>query len=189
MPLPIGLAYDAAGHVILDPDAAIQGAVRHLLATFEATGSATAVVKAFRAAGLPFPWRHQKGPRKGEVDWQPLRHSTVLNALHNPRYAGAFTYGRHREQLLPGGKRASITVPREEWSRRLLVTTSTELDAAVAAAISGLGKPSAASGIASALQPNAQAKLPLIVASVRRDNSMASETASRSPPTRVRPDA
>ena len=115
MPLPIGLAYDAAGHVILDPDAAIQGALRHLLATFEATGSATAVVKAFRAAGLSFPWRHQKGPRKGEVDWQPLRHSTVLHVLHNPRYAGAFTYGRHREQLLPGGKRASITVPREEW--------------------------------------------------------------------------
>jgi DNA invertase Pin-like site-specific DNA recombinase len=115
MPLPIGLAYDAAGHVILDPDAVIQGAVRHLLATFEATGSATAVVKAFRAAGLSFPWRHRKGPRKGETDWQPLRHSTVLHALHNPRYAGAFTYGRHREQLLPGGKRASITVPREEW--------------------------------------------------------------------------
>ena len=116
MPLPIGLAYDAAGHVILDPDAAIAGALRHLLATFEATGSATAVVKAFRAAGLSFPWRHQKGPRKGEVDWQPLRHSTVLHVLHNPRYAGAFTYGRHREQLLPGRKRgSSITVPREEW--------------------------------------------------------------------------
>src|SRR6266581_4815361 len=116
MPLPIGLVYDAAGHVVLDPDAAIQGAVRHLLATFEATGSATAVVKAFRAAGLSFPWRHHKGPRKGEVDWQPLRHSTVLHMLHNPRYAGAFTYGRHREQPLPGGKRASITVPREEWT-------------------------------------------------------------------------
>jgi DNA invertase Pin-like site-specific DNA recombinase len=115
MPLPIGLVYDPAGHVILDPDTAIQGALRHLLATFEATGSATAVVKAFRAAGLSFPWRHQKGPRKGEVDWQPLRHSTVLHVLHNPRYAGAFTYGRHREQLLPGGKRASITVPRGEW--------------------------------------------------------------------------
>jgi hypothetical protein len=39
----------------------------------------------------------------------------VLHVLHNPRYAGAFTYGRRRERLLPGGKRASITVPREEW--------------------------------------------------------------------------
>jgi DNA invertase Pin-like site-specific DNA recombinase len=116
MPLPIGLIYDAAGHVILDPDTAIQGAVRHLLATFEAAGSATAVVKAFRAAGLSFPWRHRKGPRKGETDWQPLRHSTVLHVLHNPRYAGAFTYGRHREQPRPGRKRgSSITVPRQEW--------------------------------------------------------------------------
>jgi DNA invertase Pin-like site-specific DNA recombinase len=116
MPLPIGLIYDAAGHVILDPDAAIQGALRHLLATFEAAGSATAVVKAFRAAGLTFPWRHRKGPRKGETDWQPLRHSTVLHVLHNPRYAGAFTYGRHREQPRPGRKRGSITVPRQEWT-------------------------------------------------------------------------
>ena len=95
MLLPIGLVYDAAGHVILDPDTAIQGALRHLFTTFEAAGSATAVVKAFRAAGLSFPWRHHKGPRKGEVDWQPLLHSTVLRVLHNPRYAGAFTYGRH----------------------------------------------------------------------------------------------
>ena len=115
MPLPIGLVYDAAGHVTLDPDTAIQGALRHLFTTFEVASSATAVVKAFRAAGLSFPWRHHKGPRKGEVDWQPLRHSTVLHVLHNPRYAGAFTYGRHRERLLPGGKRSSITVPREEW--------------------------------------------------------------------------
>ena len=116
MPLPVGLVYDPAGHVILDPDTAIQGAVRHLLGTFEATESATAVVKAFRAAGLTFPWRHLKGPRKGEVDWQPLRHHAVLRVLHNPRYAGAFTYGRHREQPRPGRKRgSSITVPREEW--------------------------------------------------------------------------
>ncbi len=116
MPLPAGLVYDAAGHVILDPDTAIQGALRHLFTTFEATGSATAVVKAFRAAGLTFPWRHHKGPRKGEVDWQPLQHHTVLRVLHNPRYAGVFTYGRRREQMLPGGKRSSIKLPRDQWT-------------------------------------------------------------------------
>ena len=116
MALPVGLVYDAAGHVILDPDTAIQGALAHLFTTFEATGSATACVKAFRAAGLSFPWRHLKGPRKGEVDWQPLRHHTVLRVLHNPRYAGVFTYGRRREQMLPGGKRASIKLPRDQWT-------------------------------------------------------------------------
>jgi DNA invertase Pin-like site-specific DNA recombinase len=116
MPLPIGLVYDAAGHVILDPDTAIQGALRHLFTTFEAAGSATAVVKAFRAAGLSFPWRHHKGPRKGEVDWQPLLHSTVLRVLHNPRYAGAFTYGRTTHPILPGGKASTRHLPREEWT-------------------------------------------------------------------------
>jgi len=116
MPLPIGLAYDAAGHVVLDPDAAIQGAVRHLLATFEATGSATAVVKAFNAARLPFPWRHRKGPRKDEVDWQPLGHHTVLRILHNPRYAGAFAYGRTAHQIRPGGKDSARKLPRDQWT-------------------------------------------------------------------------
>src|SRR5215831_6094457 len=115
VPLPVGLAYDAAGHVILDPDAAIRGALEYLFATFEATGSATAVVKAFRAAGLTFPWRHLKGPRKSETDWKPLAHHAVLRVLHNPRYAGAFTYGRHRHLILPGGKRATTMLPRSEW--------------------------------------------------------------------------
>ena len=120
MPLPVGLVYDGAGHVILDPDAAIQGAVRHLFTTFEATGSATAVVKAFNAAGLTFPWRHLKGPRKGEVDWQPLGHHTVLRVLHNPRYAGCFTYGRHRYQTLPaqaGSRPAGCGCPARSGSR------------------------------------------------------------------------
>ena len=115
VPLPAGLVYDGAGHVILDPDTAIQGALRHLFTTFQATGSASACVKAFRAAGLTFPWRHHKGPRKGEVDWHPLRHHTVLRILHNPRYAGAFTYGRRREHKLPGGKTVTTKLPRDQW--------------------------------------------------------------------------
>jgi Recombinase zinc beta ribbon domain/Recombinase len=114
-PLPVGLAYDAAGHVVLDPDTAVRGAVAHLFTTFEATGSATACVKAFRTAGLSFPWRHLKGPRKGETDWKPLAHHTVLRVLHNPRYAGAFTYGRHARRNKPGGKPGTRLLPREEW--------------------------------------------------------------------------
>ena len=113
--MPVGLVYDAAGHVIPDPDAAVRGALEYLFAAFEATGSATAVVKAFRAAGLTFPWRHLKGPRKGETDWKPLAHHTVLHVLHNPRYAGAFTYGRYRHHKLPSGKWTSTILPRSEW--------------------------------------------------------------------------
>jgi len=119
MPLPVGLVYDAAGHVILDPDTAVRGAVAHLFATFEATGSATACVKAFNSAGLLFPWRHLKGPHKGEIDWKPLAHHAVLRVLHNPRYAGCFTYGRHRYQTHPAGQGEKgirrLQLPRDEW--------------------------------------------------------------------------
>jgi DNA invertase Pin-like site-specific DNA recombinase len=114
-PLPVGLAYDAAGHVILDPDTTVQGALKHLFTTFEATGSASACVKAFRNAGLTFPWQHRAGPRKGELDWKPLQHHTVLRVLHNPRYAGCFTFGRRRDQVLPSGKTTTTMLPRQEW--------------------------------------------------------------------------
>lgn len=116
IPLPVGLVYDAAGHVVLDPDTGVQQAIRHLFATFTATGSATACVKAFRTEGLSFPWRHLKGPRRGELDWHPLRHHTVLRVLHNPRYAGAFCYGRHRHAVLPGGRSSTTPLPRSEWT-------------------------------------------------------------------------
>jgi hypothetical protein len=39
----------------------------------------------------------------------------VLRVLHNPRYAGAFTFGRRRDQKLPGGKTVTTKLPREEW--------------------------------------------------------------------------
>ena len=114
-PLPIGLAYDAAGHAGPDPDTSIQQAVTHLFTTFAATGSAHAVVKTFNDAGLLFPRRHRKGPRKGELDWAPLAHSAVLRILHNPRYAGVFCFGRHRDRADGDGTYIRQIKPREEW--------------------------------------------------------------------------
>jgi len=113
--LPVGLAYDAAGKVVLDPDTAVQKALAHLFTIFAATGSARACVKAFSNAGLTFPRRHRKGPRKGELDWAPLQYSAVLRVLHNPRYAGAFCFGRHHTRALPGGKTTTTLAPRQEW--------------------------------------------------------------------------
>src|SRR3989440_9896592 len=52
MPLPVGLVQDAAGKVVLDPDAGVQHAVRHLLDTFARTSSARAVVQAFNREEL-----------------------------------------------------------------------------------------------------------------------------------------
>ena len=89
---------------------------RHLFATFEATGSATAVVKAFRAAGLSFPWRHPKGPRKGEVDWKPLRHShRAAGAAQPPLRRRVHLRPAPRAPRCPAGSRPASRLPREEW--------------------------------------------------------------------------
>jgi DNA invertase Pin-like site-specific DNA recombinase len=121
-PLPVGLVHTPAGKVVLDPDTSVQQAVAHLFTTFTATGSALATVKAFRAEGLRFPRRLTASDRKGELIWGPLEHSGALRVLHNPRYAGAFFYGRHAHRPAAGGKTTIITLPRDQWT--VLITDS-----------------------------------------------------------------
>jgi DNA invertase Pin-like site-specific DNA recombinase len=116
MALPVGLVYDPAGKVVLDPDAGVRHAIGHLFATFARTASARAVVQAFNAEGLLFPARVRFGPHKGELAWMPLKHWRVLRTLHNPRYAGAFVYGRRRERKGPNGKARHETLPRDQWT-------------------------------------------------------------------------
>jgi DNA invertase Pin-like site-specific DNA recombinase len=116
LPLPVGLIYDPADRVVLDPDLGVQQAIRLLFDTFTATGSARMVVKTFAEQQLSFPVGGRAGPHKGELAWMPLKHWRVLRTLHNPRYAGAFCYGRHRERLGPDGTRSYETLPREQWT-------------------------------------------------------------------------
>jgi DNA invertase Pin-like site-specific DNA recombinase/DNA-binding transcriptional regulator YiaG len=115
MGLPVGLVYDPAGRVVLDPDSGVQQAVRQVFTLFARTGSARATVQQFNADGLLFPVRVHTGARKGELAWMPLTHWRVLRTLHNPRYAGAFAYGRRRERLAANGKKTFDTVAREQW--------------------------------------------------------------------------
>ncbi len=115
LPLPIGLTYDDEDHPILDPDQQIQGALRLLFETFERCGSATATVKAFRYQGLKFPTRPHAGPGKGHILWGELRHSQVLRILHNPRYAGAFVFGRSRTRKGIDGHSHVQNLRRDQW--------------------------------------------------------------------------
>jgi DNA invertase Pin-like site-specific DNA recombinase len=115
-PLPVGLVYDPAGTVVLDPDHGVQQALQHLFQAFERTGSARAVVQAFERERLRFPVRVRSGERKGELVWMPLRHWRVLRTLHNPRYAGAFVFGRRRARKTAEGKTILQELPREQWT-------------------------------------------------------------------------
>ena len=115
MRLPVGLTYDPLDRVVLDPDQQVQHAVRLLFTTFQRTGSASATVRAFQDQELLFPRRLTTGLRKGELVWGPLLCSHVLHTLHNPRYAGAFVYGRHQTRLTTTGY-VFRKLPRDEWT-------------------------------------------------------------------------
>ncbi len=113
MPLPIGLVYTADNRVDLDPDQQVQQSLRTFFATFARTGSAWGTVQAFRREGLRFPKRGQAG--KGEVVWQALSNHMALDTLHNPRYAGAFCFGRRRTWKDIDGRVRIQELPREKW--------------------------------------------------------------------------
>ncbi len=115
LPLPIGFEYREDGQVIRDPDQQVQQSVQLLFETFHRLGSATGTVKMFREQGLTFPHLVHSGPHRGELLWQPLQHSTALHLLHNPRYAGAFVFGRTRNTKFEG-RLQSTKLPREQWT-------------------------------------------------------------------------
>jgi len=113
---PIGFVATAQGPLVLDPDAQVQQAVRLVFETFRRAGSAGAVVTQFRHEGLQFPRRLVTGPRAGTLVFGPLGHHRVLQLLHNPRYAGAYVYGRTRQRKVRlAGQLRNRRLPREEW--------------------------------------------------------------------------
>ena len=118
--LPVGLVYDAAGKVVLDPDLQVQEALRTFFETFRRTGAATGTVRSFRDRGLLFPRRLSSGPHAGELAWGPLRHHRALLLLKNPRYAGAFAFGRSRVRRTSNGAEVRSKVPREQWHTLIL---------------------------------------------------------------------
>ena len=114
VPLPIGLVYNAAGAVVLDPDPRIQAGVRLIFDTFRQMRTTRAVQDRFRCEGLKFPYRIRGGAGKGRVIFGPVDVGRIAQILHNPRYAGAFVYGRSRVVKTPNFKRV-LTSAREHW--------------------------------------------------------------------------
>ena len=113
--LPVGFLYDAAGHVMLDPDKQVQETVRLLFQTFTRTGTLRATIQYFRQQHLVFPTRVAAGPHKGELVWTPLSLGRACTAMHNPWYAGAYAFGRGRWRTQADGRQRHERLPREQW--------------------------------------------------------------------------
>jgi DNA invertase Pin-like site-specific DNA recombinase len=110
--LPTGFAYDEAGTVVLDPDAQVRQTISYFFQTFSRVGSASQTVRVFRNEGLRFPARIRN--RELTV-FQPLTISTAIRTLNNPRYAGAYAFGRRQYRRAANGKKLLRNRAPDDW--------------------------------------------------------------------------
>ena len=115
--LPVGFIWgEADGEVRFHPDEAVVNAIRNVFASFAETGSARRVWLWFRTQGLTFPLRMHQG---AEILWVEASYTAIHHVLTNPVYAGAYAYGKSRQEttLNAAGARAKRMrkLPRSEW--------------------------------------------------------------------------
>ncbi len=112
---PIGYVWSDDNRLHFDPDEHVQRAIRLIFERYRVETSAAAVVRYFAEHGLQMPFRDRLS---GKLRWTPPSYQRVLQALHNPAYAGAYVYGRRerRKILVDGEVRHRISaLPLESW--------------------------------------------------------------------------
>src|SRR5271170_3040799 len=113
--LPVGFIYDLQDRVQLDPDQQVRGTIKLFFDTFARTGSAFTTCKELNKQGILFPRRVRKGPNMGEIVWGRITYTNALQMLHNPRYAGAYAYGRRHFQKQLNGRTVSHKRAQSDW--------------------------------------------------------------------------
>ena len=118
--LPVGLARQRDGTVILHPDEEVQARLRLIFTKFTELGSARAVRNYLRREQLRIPSRPVHGPAPHDTVWHLPRSSAIRRILHNPAYAGVYAYGQRvvdpvRQQ--PGRRSTGVVhVPVDQWA-------------------------------------------------------------------------
>lgn len=117
--LPVGLVSEGGGKIGLDPNEAVQGAVRLVFDLFRQNGRQIDVLHYFNENGLLFPRHCRYGDWEGPLEWERLGISRVKDILTNPLYAGAYVYGRSEHKVSVNAKGELVRKlqdrPVEEW--------------------------------------------------------------------------
>jgi DNA invertase Pin-like site-specific DNA recombinase len=117
--LPVGLVSEGEGRIGLDPNEAVQGAVRLVFDLFRQNGRQSDVLHYFNENGLLFPRHRRHGDWEGPLEWQRLSVQRVRETLTNPLYAGAYVYGRSEHKVCVNAKGELVRKlrdrPLEEW--------------------------------------------------------------------------
>ena len=115
--LPVGLVWgETDGEVRLHPDEAVVAAIRCVFARFAEMGSARRVWLWFRSEGFQFPLQMHA---RAEIRWVEASYTAIHHVLSNPVYAGAYVYGKTRQETVldaSGARTKRIRhLPRSEW--------------------------------------------------------------------------
>jgi DNA invertase Pin-like site-specific DNA recombinase len=128
--LPVGLLWgEADGEICFHPDAAVTGVISAVFERFAVCGSVRATWLWLRDQGLRWPLQHagylRNGDATAEITWVEPTYHAVHTTLTHPAYAGAYVYGRTRDEryLDAGGglRKRRRKLPREQWE--VLITS------------------------------------------------------------------
>lgn len=115
--LPVGLDRDEDDRVVLCADEQVRHAIERVFTLWRRQGSARQVVMELIDEGQKLP-RRTVGQRR--IRWSRASYGAVHDFLTNPAYAGAFVFGKTRQQKhLDDQGRVRVKVielPVEQWS-------------------------------------------------------------------------
>ena len=120
--LPVGLIWgEAEGEILRHPDEQVVAVIGAVFSQFTVAGSARAVWLWLKDQHLSWPLQ-QTGYRRGslpEIIWVEPTYHAVHTTLTHPAYAGAYVYGRSRQEQYLGQdgtlKKRRRWVPQDQW--------------------------------------------------------------------------
>ena len=120
--LPVGLVWgEGDGEICFHPDEAVTGVIAATFGQFAVCGSVRATWLWLRGQGLRWPLQQAVylHGRPGEITWAEPSYHAVHNTLTHPAYAGAYVYGRTKDERYLGAGGALRTrrrkLPRDQW--------------------------------------------------------------------------
>jgi excisionase family DNA binding protein len=116
MHLPVGLDRDEEGRIGLSWDEQVRAAIERVFSLWRRLGSARQIVHELLEEGQKLP-RRRVGERR--IRWAKANYAAVHDVLTNPAYAGAFVFGRTREEKrFEDGKlrKRTVEVPLADWA-------------------------------------------------------------------------
>jgi DNA invertase Pin-like site-specific DNA recombinase len=117
--VPCGYVKSPSGEVALDPDEQARDVVRLIFDKFNELGSIYGVFHYLIRNGIRLGMRLQSGPQRGQLTWRRPVLATLNQILHNPTYAGAYAYGRRRDEpkarVAGRNGRGQRWLPMSEW--------------------------------------------------------------------------